>query len=513
MNPQSDWQQLLRIALLGTRQSGEAAPATGGLPVPDSRENQLLQAAGTLALIRKAGFKPAADAPAVPAAAPTEILPTLGSVGLQCLQQLLDGQHAPLFAEYLAQLAQHGRRVPHRLLPSLLDYITPRPELQLHAPDVLGERGPWLASLNPAWAPVFAMPDEEALWETGTHKQRQRYLENLRLQNPQQARELLSAALPQEAAKQQAALLTALTVNLGPEDAALLEQYLNSKGKEVRQVVAPMLARISGSALAERLWLRASKMVQVKRSLLHGRQLHIELPEAWAAEWQADGVEQKDARFTGEKAAWLGQMLALIPPARWTEQFKLPPSRLLELVIESDWAPLLLPAWSAAAQLHHDRAWALALLNVSLAQEQNVSFSWNLLGVPPRAAVAELLLTHLQSLNSLTYPASRPAEALAYLPGPWPRRLNERAVELVQNTIVAAAQSPTGYQVLQGLDRLLNHLGHAAEPASFDSVSEQLQALLEYFPDYQRLVHRTLDTLYFRRQMAASLLEPPGPDS
>ena len=150
------WPPLLRLALLGTRQSAEVLPAFSTLPAPASRESHLLLAAGTLALVRKAGYVPPTAPTAPPAAAPPDTWPALGARGAEALRQMLVGAtHLDLLPDYLHRLAAAGRRVPEALLVPLLQQATRSVEVRPHLGAVLGERGRWLAALKPDWAKLF----------------------------------------------------------------------------------------------------------------------------------------------------------------------------------------------------------------------------------------------------------------------------------------------------------------------------------------------------------------------
>nr|WP_262907962.1 DUF5691 domain-containing protein [Hymenobacter sp. 15J16-1T3B] len=233
MNPATDWPQLLQVALLGTRQSGAALPALPELPAPADApaEARVLRTAGALALLRRAGYQALAAADTAPAAAGPETQPTLGPQGQELLRQLLGGHHAEVLPDYLRQLVAHGRRVPHRLLVSLLDYAHGRPELRETAAAVLGARGRWLLGLNPAWAPLLATAPDDETWATGTPAQRRAVLLGLMQHAPDRARALLAEALPQEPAKQQVALLGTLAGHLRPADAPLLEPLWRPKAR------------------------------------------------------------------------------------------------------------------------------------------------------------------------------------------------------------------------------------------------------------------------------------------
>ncbi|UYZ60012.1 DUF5691 domain-containing protein [Hymenobacter latericus] len=514
-NLQSDWSQLLRVALLGTRQSGEPVPKLAAIPEqPElAREAQVLRAAGTLGLIRKAGFRAPAASLALPETAPAETLPALGPQGQDALRVLLSGSYPDVFGEYLHQLAQHGRRVPHHLLVPMLSYAAARPELRANTAAVMGERGRWLAGLNSAWAQLFgASESSEADWETGTITQRQQYLQHLRFRNAAQARELLAAALPQESARQQAILLGTLAAGLSEADAPLLEQYLLSKSKEVRQTVAPLLARLKGSALAERLWQRAQQYVRLKKSLLRGKSLEVHLPEVWKTEWQADGIEQKDARFSGEKAVVLGQLLALIAPERWAAHWEISPAKILELAAESEWASVLLTAWQQALLLHRSAEWARAYLSLQLAQPTVPPLT-----APQAAALlnpaefAQLLLEQLPRQPRFSQPEGRWEALLLNAPGPWPQALTNLALSTIGNTVVVP-NNIQRYALSARIAQLLRHMQRAVPPAQYDLCATALHPLLDVEPMLNNQINQLLDTLQFRQQLSQTLTEPPAPE-
>ncbi|TGE28557.1 DUF5691 domain-containing protein [Hymenobacter metallicola] len=513
------WGQLTRIALLGTSQTPEPVPALPGLGTPDQpvaggeRERQVLLVGGALALVRKAGYQPPIGPAAVLSPSPppsTEVQTTLGPGGRQYLHLLLEGTHADLLPEYLQQLGQHGRRVPAELLVSLLEYVRSRPELHAVAGPVLGERGRWLAALNPQWQPLLAaLPDsaDETVWETGTPRQRSRWLAELRRTDPARARELLAAALPQEPAKNQAQLLEVLAENLGPDDEALLLQYLASKSKEVRQTVLPLLGRLPGSALAQRLWLRTAPLLTLKRTLL-SKKLVVTLPEAWDKSWLADGIEQKDGRFEGEKAAWLGQLLALLPPQRWAAHWNLKPAGILDLAAGTEWVKVLLPAWAEAAILHQDAAWATALLEWYYEQPRQQPPALPLPALAhllTPARLTELVLPLLNATPQLA-PGVSWLPLLQLVPAPWPAPLTRRVVELLADSLRRPEQL---HRLYYPASQLLDYMTRTVPAAQYELCAASLQPLLGTVSYLHSSLNRLLDTLHFRQQLAATLTEPP----
>ncbi|OON69470.1 DUF5691 domain-containing protein [Hymenobacter sp. CRA2] len=512
MNPSADWPQLLRVALLGTRQSGEAVPSLPDLPATADavREAQVLRAAGALGLMRKAGFQAPAATVTPPAPAAAESQPALGPQGADLLQQLLDGASADLLPGYLRSLGERGRRVPHRLLPQLLAYASSHRPVQEAAARVLGERGRWLAALNPGWAPLLlaAAPDEAA-WESGTLAQRQRFLAELRGHDAARARELLAAALPQEPAKNQALLLSTLATGLSAADAPLLEVYLGSKSKEVRQAVAPLLVRTPGNALVERLWQQATALLTLSGP---PAALAVELPAAWDASWQAQGIEPKDSRFGGEKAAWLGQMLALLPPERWSAHWQLSPEQLLVLAATSEWVELLLTGWRQALLLHPSPAWLRAYLQFQLdhAPEplQVLSAVAEKLGA---AEAAQVLLGALPPEPRFSQAPARWESLMLAIPGPWPAALTRAALAIIANTLASSDHARYVFLFRSGhLTQLLRHMQLAVPPAQYELCTAALSAL--YDADSTPIT-QLLDALGFRHRLEQTLTEAPGPDN
>lgn len=516
LRPAADWQRLLRVALLGTRQSPDELPVVPDFTLPadtpDHREKHVLLTAGVLSTIRKAGYQPTAAAATGAAVAAPETQDSLGPNGTQQLQQLLDGEYPELLPEFLTALADHQRRVPFQLLVMLLEHARTRPALHRAAAAVLGQRGAWLAAQNPAWQALLAASEqatEETAWETGTIGQRALYLEALRRRDPAHARELLAAVLPQEPAKHQAQLLATLRQQLSADDAPVLTQYLAAKSKEVRQTVLPLLVRLPDSPLLERLWQRAEPLVRLKSSLL-SKKLLVELPATdWDKAWLADGIEQKDSRFQGEKAALLGQLLALIPPRRWADHWHLSPTRMLELAAETEWGILLLTAWAEAAVLHQDGEWAEATLTWLHEPQRKKPVSApvaHLAALLPPDRLTDVVLPLLQATPYFTTDAPW-LPLLQLVPAPWPERLTRRVVELLRR----ALRQPTElYRIQYAASQLLDYMARVVPAEQYSLCAEPLQPLLQDVPYLHNSLARLLNTLHFRRQLAEALHEPPG---
>jgi hypothetical protein len=507
--------QILRIALLGTRQSGEAVPLLPGLAAPtDSPEQQLLLAAGTLALMQKAGFQPpkATSEPPVPALADT--WQPLGPLGADSLRTLLVSNHYAAFRlEYWLQMAQHQRLVPPELLVEALH----NESFRRHSPGnlaLLGERGRWLAQQNPNWHAVLAPqhPAEDlGAWETGTLAQRKRFIAQLHQTDAEQARQLLATALPTEAAATQAALLGELAPTVAAADTALLTSYLSSKSKEVRQTVVPMLVRLPPSELLERLWQRAVPLLSLKRPLLGSNKLHVTLPESWDKSWQADGIEQKTTSIEGgERAGWLGQLLSLLPPSRWTAHLGLSAEVLLDLAAESEWHTLLLRAWSRAAYLHRDKVFAAPLLLRHFTQPNLLPLQQvaNLAALLSEEEKLALLRTQLPPRTS-ELPVFLP-EYLNYVAAPWPADVVQAALRFIASVLAPTVAYYYG-EPHQRLAALLSRLASCLPDDQFLACTAVLEPLAVTYPPIATLVEQFLESVRFRQQLTASLTEYSTP--
>ena len=507
--------QLLRIALLGTRQSGEVVPLLPGLATPtDSPEQQVLLAAGTLALMQKAGFQPpkATKEPPLPASADT--WQPLGALGADAFRVLLvSNQYAAFRTDYWQQLAKRQRLVPPVLLVAALN----NESFRQYSPGnlaLLGERGRWLAQQNPDWHAVLApeqSADDLGTWETGTLAQRKRFIGQLRQTDAALARQLLGAALPAEPAATQAALLGELAPTVTAADAALLTSYLSSKSKEVRQTVVPLLVRLPTSELLERLWQRAVPLLSLKRPLLGSNKLHVALPESWDKSWQADGIEQKATSIEGgERTSWLGQLLNLLPPSRWTARLGVSAEELLDLAAESEWHTLLLRAWSRAAYLHQNKAFVAPLLlrhftQPNLLAQQQVTHLMSLLSEEEKLA---LLRTQLPPRTS-ELPNFLP-ELLTYIAAPWPADVVQAALRFSATVLAPAAV----YQYTEPYQRfsvLLSRLASCLPDDQFPACTAVLEPLAVTYPPIATLVEQFLESVRFRQQLAASLTEYSTP--
>ncbi len=202
----SEWQDLVTASLIGTERAEVPASAVPGLPVradavPGDPAALLLDRAALLTVARRGGtlIRPAGSgfqAEPLPVAEPDPAR-AVSPAAARRLARMLGGEHPDLLAEWLTAAVAHGRRVPPRLLPALLDRarrVSPSdPELRRLSAEAGGARARWLARLNPDWTFVTALTESgDDTWRLGGKSQRRGYLAALRARDPAAARELIT---------------------------------------------------------------------------------------------------------------------------------------------------------------------------------------------------------------------------------------------------------------------------------------------------------------------------------
>jgi hypothetical protein len=130
----------------------------------------------------------------------------------------------------------------------------------------------------------------------------------------------------------------------------------------VRQHAASLLARLPTSALVGRMAERARALVTLgKSTLLKRLRVDVTLPAAADAALVRDGVEPRPPTGVGERAWWLAQILAAVPPSTWTAGGSPDAGAVLRAVEEHEWREPLVAGWLIATERHRDAAWAEAL--------------------------------------------------------------------------------------------------------------------------------------------------------
>ena len=367
------WQSWIGTALIGTgRQTPTLPQADDPLTTVlgqlnwSQPEQALLGAAATIAVHQRVGQKPLTETLPLVEPCPLDDLPICSALTTRHLQVAL-AAHPKVMTELLTLMATAGQRIPAPWLPKLLDFGLQNPHLRPQIAAVLGRRGQWLATQNPAWRygqvralTIFA-PDSsasQAIWEQGSRSERALFLQRWREVNPNAAREALESVWSSERAKDREALLEALATHLSLTDEPFLEKALDDRGQFVRELAVELLSRLPESGLSQRMAQRVQSFVQIRRTDTDFM-IEVVLPQACEADWERDGINSKPPKGHGKRAWWLQQMLASVPLSIWQAD----PSAIAQAIKGHEWEDLLLKGWSQATQHQNQADWAYALIN------------------------------------------------------------------------------------------------------------------------------------------------------
>ncbi|MEW2358334.1 DUF5691 domain-containing protein [Spirillospora sp. NPDC029432] len=447
----SGWSEHVSAALLGTER--RPPPELPGAPPGDGDPaGRLLDQAAVLALRRRAGRRPLTGAEPV-APAPQEDAPVVPAAAAGRLARILAGEQIRVLPEWLDAAAAHGRRVPSRLLPELLEKGRSDRVLRPAIARAAGRRGVWLALQNTDWAYLVGSGDDPGgdaeVWETGTRQQRVAHLTRLRGTDPAAARDALGGTWAREPAPDRAAFLATFETGLSADDEDFLEKALEDRGKDVRQLASDLLARLPGSAYGRRMAVRARECLRPEVRTVREREqtwILVEPPRGHGEDLARDGVPfhptgsfapgRRAGGPVGTRAAWLREILARTPLATWTDLFGRPPREIVGLPVAPA-AAADRPAeagagamagsvhigWARAALRQRDVGWARALLRGGVAVDEPEALA-DLLTVLPadeRAGAAADLIRWAEGRPELL-------RVLERIPGPWAGALAEAVV-------------------------------------------------------------------------------------
>lgn len=404
-------ESLTRVALAGTsRTTGLAfaehpTDATISSVAGRSVEQQLLLKAAARSLYHQAGYQAWPEVAPLEAA-PNEVLRPVSRKLNDLLQHVLSGNADSLVDEFLPALAARQLLIPPELLPQALNVKTPRiRELLL---PLLGERGRWLARLNPEWAWVSEgvalqsgqdLARLQHLWDEGTFAIRSEALSVVRAASPETARRWLQASFASDKAEHRARLLQVLTLGLSPADEPFLETCLADRSASVVQTAAELLCSLPSSALVQRMQARAEAMLTFVDS-----QLVCQPPETLDKTWERDGIAKSSGGGSGPRAGWTRTVFSAVPPQHWCLHFQQTPAELLAAIAADPFADAIFEGWTTAAIRHSSS---------SFRSDDWVRTLWTLWSQFPRSAAPERRQAQIQSLTQLlaAMPAADAEEA------------------------------------------------------------------------------------------------------
>lgn len=302
----------------------------------------VLTAAAVSGARARAGFMPAVKGEPVPAC-PADDRPECSAPAAGRLDHILRTNDKELLEEWARLANTAGRRAPANLVAGLMYYAIGSPFRPNPIFDCLGARGPWLAALDPRYAPRIlptqseTIPDE--IWHTGVPADRLQVLRRLREADPAAGLELIRSTWKTDAAAERANFVQAMSIGLSPGDEAFLESALDDRSKVVRRAAAELLADLPGSAYQARMTERLAAMVRVDKPKLTLKRtpcLTLEPPTVFDPAWERDAIEPKPPTGTGERAWWVGQIMTLAPMAAWESICGLDPQSVFDALRSED---------------------------------------------------------------------------------------------------------------------------------------------------------------------------------
>lgn len=508
----SVWHQLRTRAMLGTDR--DRRPVTAAGPLGDAiaaiagqtREGSapdpaivLLSEVALTSVYLRCGRLPVACA--APGAQPVldDVSSPLSRQSCRHLEKILsDAPLRRLLPEWLSAVSHAQKRIPATLFPALLAAGQRDPTLRPAVKSVIGARGRWLATHNPAWqyaareAPEPPAQGDTSAWEHATHVERVVMLEQLRLQDPVGARLLVERAFATERARERAGMLLTLRTGLGDADEPFLETCLDDRGKDVRRIAAELLGHIATSHLVARAIERASRWLHVSHATEGHIELRVTLPKSLDDAMLRDGVVELPARKRGKRAWWFEQVVAIVPPSHWSASAGVDAARWIAAANATEWEAVLVDAWASAADRHGDARWAEALL---LHRPRHDVDLWRHL---PRDRREQVFTSCLKTAVSAGDAVVMLGQAQR-VEGPW----SERFSKVLAHGIRAALRGEATYASAQ-LYEALRTCGCNMAPAVHEHVRG---ALAEELGDatWARVLGEMIELLGFRAAMLREL--------
>ncbi|MBI1783753.1 hypothetical protein HYR69_01295 [Candidatus Sumerlaeota bacterium] len=352
------WKQIAANALVGTERQSFTPPIIEGKLgramekiAGDSAAEKLLACIAITANYGRVASEPPEWGAELPPPAPEQVqsvcAPEAGARLLEILEGESGGVMREVLGEWLALVARAGKAVVFQALPALLEAGSRDRALRDLVLPVLGERGRWLAGLNPEWAYGVSGEDDEKVWDEGHVTARIALMKSLRMSNPDRA-----------------AFLSLVAEGLTPEDESFLESALDDRSKEVRRIAADLLSRLPQSAFSTRMRARAVSVLKIETKLFR-KHLAVETPDDFDDAAKRDGLgdDKPDLSTLGDKGIRLYAAIASAPLECWDEALKIPPEELIEMARKTDWELAIHAGWAAAARRQRNKKWILALIN------------------------------------------------------------------------------------------------------------------------------------------------------
>ncbi len=502
------WQTLVKTALLGTEHS--ALPdetlqdlQAQGIDVSKESPLVLLEGAALYGQLRKAGFRLEKYSGELPQAARAAAEKHCSLASAHHLYLILSGQYEAVLPEFIFHLIKNERCLPAEHLPMLLRRTDAKNWWETMQP-VLGSGGRWLLAQHPEWG-KWLTDFSQSDWHTGSKGERLALFRFLRKNKPGRALEKLQSTWLEEDHCDKAAFLTEMEIGLSAQDEPFLENCLDEKRKEVRQVAARWLAKLPGSRLSGRIYQRAEAIFDWKNG-----KLNFNLPEEPDVAAVRDGILKISTDWKGgAKAAYLGQVVAAIEPKNWELFFDKPPAEILSLFARSDWAGTLLRAAARAALFHRNQKWVDEICAYWM--ENDTSPHWDFGEMEALTAQVSptgfnlLALIFLKKNNLLPEEGSAVFKLLQKNKSHFDDELSNLIINRFKNWLSSAKRQ--NWESFH-YKAFLKMVALRASPELFASFQKGWNHESHLWVFWEKPVEEMLNTLLFRKEMITELSKP-----
>lgn len=473
-----------------------------GVALADNPEKSAAAAQVYFRQWRRAGFfleQWKGELPEMEASASSEL--ECSAASARCLQEILEGKYSDALQEWVHLLLKAQKVLPRESLPTLFQRSLNDPELWDTIGPAIGARGLWLLQQNPLWQPLNEVPVQTE-WSTSTGAARLALLRSIRKQNAALGLNQLQSSWETEDPAQKAALLAELSHGLNSKDEFFLENCLQERRKETRQIAAELLACIPNSGLMLRYLGYLRECIA-----LNDAQVVLNLPAEAPESWRKDGIEvsgKAPYSFT-QRSAWLFQLLRRLPPKFWQTEWGLEPLQTITLFAQQDREESWVQALTDASLLHHDLVWQEALaewwLNQPNASSWQTATGRQLLQGLPAASLEKLLPPFLQKQPYLLEEDQVATFLLCANPQPWNEDLSLALIQPFKRYL-AGADNP--FWNIWHYTRLLKALAYHCPPELFTQLNGGWNVDSPLWQRWQAEVERMLAVLQFRGKMYIS---------